>query len=177
MKNVESLLDRLPEAAKDLRLNMQNVLSSNSLERFQLWGTALSAAYFVRHAALRDALLADAAAEDVAPEVIDDARAAAALMGMNTVYYRFRHLIRKETYTELRAGLRMNRMMSPKTSRTDFELFSLGCAILAGCEACIQAHEAHAIKGGVREEQVNDVARIVSTIAGVAVALELDQPG
>jgi len=174
MQHIEALIDPLPEAAKDLRLNMQNVLGGGALEESQIWGTALAAAYFVGHRALRDAVLADAK-DRVGDDVIDDARAAAALMGMNTVYYRFRHLVGKESYGQLRAGLRMNRMMSPKTSRADFELFSLGCAILAGCETCIKAHEANAIKGGMREDHVNDVARIAATLSGVAVALELDQ--
>ena len=176
MQHLESLLETLPEAAKDLRLNMQNVLASSSLDTSQAWGTALASAYFVRHAALRDALLADAG-EKLEDAAVDDARAAASLMGMNTVYYRFRHLVGKESYASRRAGLRMNRMMSPKTSRAEFEIFSLACGILAGCEACIKSHEANVIKAGVSEEQVNDVARIAATVAGVAVALGLDNTG
>ena len=56
--------------------------------------------------------LADAA-NHVSAEVIDDARAAASLMGMNNVYYRFRHFMGESEYKTMRANLRMHRVGKP----------------------------------------------------------------
>jgi alkyl hydroperoxide reductase subunit D len=61
---------------------------------------------------------------------------AASIMGMNAVYYRFRHMISKQGYSERMVRLRMNRMMNPVTSKLQFELCSLACAAIAGCQAC-----------------------------------------
>src|SRR6185295_11421528 len=76
-----------------------------------------------------------------AEPVLEDARAAASLMGMNNVYYRFRYMIRKESYSAKRPGLRMNRMAQVQTNKVDFELVCLAISTINGCEACVQSHE------------------------------------
>lgn len=173
MQNLDAIREALPDAARDLSINLQNVLTQSSLTPEQAWGVAIASACFVRDTSLRDAALADATAAGVTPELIDDARAAAAIMAMNTIYYRFRHLVGKEAYTQLGARLRMQRMVKPTTTKANFELFSLACAALAGCEACIKAHEAALIKAEMTEQQVHDAVRIAAVIHGVAVATQL----
>ncbi|MFA9478734.1 carboxymuconolactone decarboxylase family protein [Phycisphaerales bacterium AB-hyl4] len=169
---IDALRDKLPDLAKDLRLNLQSVLRPEKLTQSQVWGTALASAYFVRCEELSDALLADAKAADVGEDVIEDAKAAAALMAMNTTYYRFRHLIESEAY-KMPARLRMSRMAQPATSKVDFELFAMACAALSGCQMCVNAHEASIKKHGLSEEHVHDSVRIASVINGVATALSL----
>ena len=172
MDHINQLCERIPDTANDLRLNLASVLESDHLSPEEVWSGALTSSYFVRNASLCEAVLADA--QPVLGDAgVEDAQAAASLMAMNTTYFRFRHMIGKEVYGQLRAGLRMNRMMSPATSRSQFELSSLACAALAGCEACLQSHEENLLKESYNESQVNDVVRIAATIQGVAVALEI----
>lgn len=171
MRPLESIFDAFPEAARDLKLNLQAVLQGGSLSPSQRWGVAAAAAIASRHGPLREAVLAAARAE-VGPEVVEDALAAAALMGMNNVYYRFRHFIEKPTYADKPARLRMNRLARPSTNRVDLELFSLAVSAINGCESCVRAHEQAVIEGGLGEEQVHDAIRIAATIHGAAVALE-----
>lgn len=170
MERTRQLLDSLPEGAKDLRLNLPRTLEGETLSPRQAWSVALASAYFARCPELRDALLADGAAI-LTPEDIDDAQASAALMGMNTVYYRFRHMAGKESHHQRRANLRMARMATPAVSKAQFELCSIACAALAGCEACIQSHEASILKEGLSEDHVHDAVRIAAVVHGVAVAL------
>lgn len=167
---LEELRQALPEPAKDLKLNLQSVLKSEALSPSQVYGVALAAAIYIGDAALRDAILAEANSNGVEGKTIDDARAAAAIMGMNTVYYRFRHMVGKEAYATRPARLRMNRMMQPATSKLDFELFSMAVAVLAGCEMCVRSHEASILKHGGTEDQVHDAVRIAAVLKGVAVA-------
>lgn len=171
MSQIDALRDKLPEAAKDLRLNIQAVLRPENLTSDQVWGIALSSAYFINNPELRDAVLADAQAAGIGEAVIDDAKASASIMGMNTVYYRFRHLVEKESYTTMPARLRMLRMGQPKTDKATFELMSMACAALAGCGMCIQAHEATLVQHGVSEAAVHDSVRIAAVLQGTAVAL------
>lgn len=171
MSQIDALRDKLPEAAKDLRLNLQTVLRPENLTSDQVWGIALASAYFINHRALRNAIFADATAAGLSEEVIDDAKASASIMGMNTVYYRFRHLIEKEAYTTMPARLRMLRMGQPKTDKISFELMSMACAALAGCGMCVQAHEATLTQHGVAEAAIHDSVRIAAVIQGTAVAL------
>lgn len=169
--HIDTLRDRLPEAAKDLRLNLQNALSAERLSAPQTWGAALASAYFVGCRELADALIADVRAQDDAEAIIDDAKAAASLMAMNTVYYRFRGLVEKPDYSKLPPRLRMSRMAKPATDKATFEVFAMACAALAGCHDCIKAHEAGLIKRGLTIEHVNDAVRIAAVVNGVATAL------
>lgn len=173
MEKTTELLARLPEEAKDLQINAKRVLGGESLDSAQTWGTALASAYFIRHAELTAAILADARTVGVSEEIISDARGAASLMGMNTVYFRFRHLMNAEVYNKQPFNLRMTRMKQVATSETNFELFSIGPAALAGCEMCLKAHEAMVKKGGLNEENIHDAVRIASVLQGVAVALDV----
>ena len=118
-------------------------------------------------------MLQEAKDNGVDDDTIDDAKAAAALMAMNTVYYRFRHMVGKPGYGQKPARLRMNRMMKPATNKADFELFSMACAVLAPCEVCITSHEASILKHELTEDHVHDVVRIAATLNGVATALTL----
>jgi len=171
MTNLDALRQSLPEAAKDLRLNLQSVLAPGSLSPAQRWGIAISCAMAARAPALRDALIADARRE-VDENVVEDALAAASLMGMNNVYYRFRHIIGKSLYSEKPAHLRMTRLAKASTNKLDFELVCLAVSAINGCEACVRAHENVVLEGGLTEEHVHDAVRIAATIHGVAVALE-----
>jgi lipoyl-dependent peroxiredoxin subunit D len=170
---LDALKEKLPEPAKDVRINLGNVLGSETLTRDQVWGVALASTYYLRNPALRDAVLADGRAAGISDAVIEDAQAAAALMGMNTIYYRFRHLVGKPAYAQRPARLRMQWMSRPKTNKTDYEVFCLAIAALEGCEACIKAHEDAVLKGGLSEEHVNDIVRIASVINGFAVGMKL----
>ena len=170
--SVEALRATIPDVAKDIRLNLQSVLQPGALTPAQRWGVAIASAVATRNERLREAILHDARAQ-VDAAVIDDALAAAALMAMNNVYYRFRHLVGKESYSKMPARLRMQRIARPLTSKADFELICLAVSAINGCEMCIRSHEAVVLEGGLTEEQVHDAIRIASTIAGAAVAIEL----
>ena len=174
MEHLSKLLEKLPEGAKDLRLNLPRTLEGETLSPREAWSIALTSAYFARSRELREAILADGASV-LSPADIDDAQAAAALMGMNTIYYRFRHMVGKEAYQQRRANLRMARMATPAVSKAQFELCSLACAALAGCEACLQSHEASVLKEGLTEDHVHDAVRIAAVVQGIAVALEMGQ--
>lgn len=172
MNQIEKLRDALPEAAKDTRLNIQTVFQNSSLTATQLWGTAVATAIATRNAEVAQAVLADAQGQ-VEPSVIEDARAAASLMAMNNVYYRFRHMVGKESYGTKPARLRMNWIARPLGSKIDFELFCLAVSAINGCEMCIRSHEQVVIEGGLSEDQVHDAVRLAATMQAAAVSLEI----
>jgi lipoyl-dependent peroxiredoxin subunit D len=177
---LESLRPSIPEPAKDVRLNLTNVLETSTLGDGQRWGVAVASAAATRNQRLYRAVFGDARAAIergvISEGVIDDALAAAALMAMNNVYYRFRHIVGKPTYGDRPARLRMTRLARPATNKTDFELFCLAVSAINGCESCVRAHEKVVIEGGLSEDQVHDAVRIAAVIHAAAVALELEIP-
>ncbi len=116
MNALETLRSAIPDAAKDLRLNLGSVLQPGTLSKEQVWGTAVACAIASRNPQLRQATLEDALVH-VSAEVVEDGKAAAALMGMNNVYYRFRHMVGREEYAQKPARLRMQRLAQVATSQ------------------------------------------------------------
>ena len=164
----------LPDYAKDLRLNLESVLSEGGapgLSQKQIAIVALASAIASRHAPLTEAI-AQFAAQHADEKELDGARTAAALMGMTNVYYRFLHLVENDEYGTLRAGLRMNAMANPGGDKIDFDLASVAVSAINGCGSCVASHERTLRKHDVSAQAVQSAARIAAVIHAVAVALE-----
>ncbi|HQV48091.1 MAG: Alkyl hydroperoxide reductase AhpD [Alphaproteobacteria bacterium ADurb.BinA280] len=172
--NLNDIKSLLPDYAKDLRLNLDSVLSESGapgLVQKQIAIIALASAIASRHAPLTRALRGHFA--DVLSEAeANGARAAAAIMGMNNIYYRFVHLVEDEEYATLRASLRMNVMSNPGCEKIDFELASLAVSAINGCGMCMASHEKTLRKHEVAATSIQSAARIAAVLHAVAVALE-----
>jgi alkyl hydroperoxide reductase subunit D len=170
MEAIDQLRERMPPFAKDIQLNLSSVLQGGALSDDQRWGVAVACAVAAGEPTLREAVMEDAAVV-VGEAVIDDARAAAVLMAMNNVYYRFRHMVEKDSYRTRPARLRMNRMAQPKTDKATFELMCLAVSAINGCESCVRSHEHAVLEGGLTEDHVHDAVRIAAVIRAAAVVL------
>jgi len=171
MSALEAIRAEIPEVAKDLRLNLSAVLDHGSLTPSERWGVAIAVALASRSRRLAEALIASRPAE-VTSKTVEDAVAAAALMGMTNMFYRFRHLLGKPSYEQKPTRLRMQRLARPATTTAAFELFSLAVSAVNACEICVRAHEATLLDHGTTEDQIHDVVRIASVVHGAAVALD-----
>jgi alkyl hydroperoxide reductase subunit D len=172
--SIQNLKDRLPEYAKDLKLNLSTLANETTLNEAQRAGTFIATAIAARNPDVLEAMLAEFGPK-LEPAALTAAKAAAAIMGMNNVYYRFLHLTDSEEYARLPAKLRMNVIASPGTARVDFELWSLAVSAVNACGRCIAAHERVLREAGVTAEQIQTAARIASVVHAVAVALEAEQ--
>jgi alkyl hydroperoxide reductase subunit D len=176
MTSLDTIRDSLPDYARDLRLNLGSVLAPTGapgLTERQIWAVALSAAIAARHVPLARDIEALAAAH-LTPADINAAHAAAALMGMNNIYYRFLHLVEDEEYKQLPARLRMNVMANPGIDKQDFELLSLAVSAINGCGTCVASHERQLRQHGLSREAVQSTVRIAAVIHAVAGVLEFE---
>jgi alkyl hydroperoxide reductase subunit D len=173
---MDALRERIPDYARDLRLHLSSVLTPQGapgLSESQLWMTALASAIASRNAELARAVEA-AASEKLEPVQVEAARAAAAIMGMNNVYYRFLHLVEDDEYAKLPARLRMNVIGSPGIDKVDFELMSLAVSAVNGCGKCVSSHERILRQHDLGREAVQSAVRIASVIHAVAGVLDYE---
>ena len=174
MKTLEAIRESLPAYARDLQLNLSAVLvpsGAPGLDERQIWAVALASALASRNAAFsRD--LGVLAAQHLDAAHVTAAHAAAAIMGMNNVYYRFLHLVEDEEYAKLPARLRMNVIGNPGIAKADFELLSLAVSAINGCGTCVAAHERQLRSHGRAREAVQSAVRIAATVHAVARVLE-----
>ena len=174
--SLSELKSQIPDYAKDLRLNLDSVLTepgAPGLSSKQIGLVALASAIASRHQPLTSAIAAEAAKSATAQE-LNGARTAAALMAMNNVYYRFTHLVGNEEYVTQRAGLRMNGMANPGCDKIDFELCSLAVSAINGCGKCMDSHEQTLRTHGLSAPAIQSAVRIASVVHAVAVTLEQD---
>jgi alkyl hydroperoxide reductase subunit D len=169
MTNLDQLKDRVPDHAKDLRINLGVIASATALTPAQAWTVALAAAQTTRNRDLIAAVEADAVLE---PSALAAAKSAAAIMGMNNVYYRFVHFMGEASeYGHMPARLRMQVIGNPGIDKLDFELACLAASAIAGCETCVRSHEKAVRERGGSKEAVQEAVRIAAVLNGVAVAL------
>jgi alkyl hydroperoxide reductase subunit D len=171
---LEDIKGRLPEYAKDLKLNLSSILNTpDGMTPQQLWGSLLVAAIASRNAALLQAVVHDASAH-LDEAAVNGAKAAAAMMAMNNVYYRFLHLASNKEYGKFPARLRMNIIANPGVDKVDFELWSLVVSAINGCGICIDSHEKLLLDQGMAKTTIQHGVRIGSVIHAIAVTLDAE---
>ena len=165
--SIDAVRDLLPAYAKDISLNLGSLASETLLTDQQKWGCFLASAHAIGVAPVVKAIEA-AAAEHLSPEAMNAAKAAAAIMGMNNIYYRSLHLMKNQEYTTLPARLRMNVIANPRVDKLDFELWSTAVSAINGCGACLDAHEGELRKHGVPNVNVQAALRIAAVVHAVS---------
>ena len=174
---IEQIRDALPDYARDLKLNLGSVLTTNGapgLNDKQIWSIALASAIAARNTAFARSVEAESRAH-LADIDVEGAKAAAAIMGMNNIYYRFLHLVEDGEYQSMPARLRMNVIGNHCIDKLDFELISLAVSAVNGCGLCVTSHEKKLRAHEVSREAIQSAVRIAATVHAVAVTLEFEQ--
>ncbi|MEA1014645.1 carboxymuconolactone decarboxylase family protein [Sphingomonas sp. LY54] len=165
--SLKTFTETLPDYAKDLRLNMGSLLSDQTLGDQRKYGLLLACAHGTGYKPIVEAAEAEVEGK-LSPEAANAARASAAVMAMNNVYYRFVHLASNPEYGTMPAKLRMNAIGNPGIDKADFELFSLAVSAMNGCGMCIDSHEKVLKQHGVNAEAIQAAARIGAIVKAVA---------
>jgi len=168
--SIETLKSQLPDYAKDLKLNIGSLAGEVALSTQQRAGTFIASALASRNTDVTRAIFGEFASQ-LSPEALAAAKAAAAIMGMNNVYYRFTHLVGGD-YPTMPARLRMNVMARPGVDKADFELWSLAVSAVNGCGMCMESHEKIVRAAGLTQEQVQAAVRIAAVVHAVAATLD-----
>jgi len=165
--SLKTFADALPDYAKDIRLNVGSLLGDQILGDQRKYGLLLACAHGSGYKPIVEAAEAEAEGK-LSAEAANAARAAAAVMAMNNVYYRFVHLSSNKEYAQMPAKLRMNVIGSPGIDKVDFELFSLAVSAMNGCGMCIDSHEQILKKAGATAEVIQTAVRIGAVMKAVA---------
>ncbi|MDF3054429.1 MAG: ahpD [Gammaproteobacteria bacterium] len=172
---IEQLKNTLPECAKDIKLNLSNILTDEGapdLNPVQRSGIALSCAYSTKNQLLISIILAEVQ-QHLSENEIEAAKSAAIIMAMNNIYYRFIHLINDKSFSSLPAGLRMSVINQPGIDRIDFEMNCLAVSALNGCGMCIESHTHALIKAEVSKRAIQSAVRIAAVMNAVATGVKI----
>ncbi|QQR98647.1 MAG: carboxymuconolactone decarboxylase family protein [Sphingobacteriales bacterium] len=153
---------------RDLKMNVKSVLAVESISAKDALLIALACATNNNNTILIDAFIQKAKANDANDAEIAEAQACASLLSANNVFYRYRHFVGKEFYTNAPARLRMNIMMNPVLGKELFELISLAVSAINGCEMCVKSHEQSVLHSGGTEQRIWDAIRLASVITSLS---------
>ncbi|OBB48628.1 MULTISPECIES: alkyl hydroperoxide reductase AhpD [Mycobacteriaceae] len=168
--SIDNIKEALPGYAKDLKLNFGSIVKTTELSEQQLWGALVATAAATKSDRLLREIAEDAL-DILSQEAYDAALGAAAIMGMNNVFYRTKGQL-DGAYDDLRAGLRMNIIGNPGVAKEDFELWSLAVSAINGCGHCLAAHEKTLRDAQVSRTVIFEAIRLASIVSGVAQALQ-----
>jgi len=168
--SIEALKERLPEYAKDIKLNLGSLAAEPSLTTQQRAGAFVASALASRNAEVTRAIISEFGPQ-LSAEALTAAKAAASIMAMNNIYYRFVHLVGGD-YERLPAKLRMNVIGKPGVEKVDFELWALAVSAVNGCGMCLTSHEKVVREAGLSQDQVQVAVRIAAVVHAVAATLD-----
>ena len=172
MSFLDSLKSAIPDYAKDIRLNLDAVIGRSSLDAADALGAALAAAFAARAKPVVDAIRSSG---DLSESDTNAALTAAALMGMNNVWYPYVEMAADEDLRTQRPELRMNAYATHGgVDKKRFELFALAASIVGKCHFCIQSHYKLLKENGVTAQQLRDVGRIAAVVTAAAQVLEAE---
>lgn len=164
MSWVDNIKDSIPDYAKDIRLNLDNVINRSTLDPIVVNGVALAAAVASNNNSIADIIKSAMFVKDS-----DAALSAASIMAMTNVWYPYVEMTGDVALKGLPAQLRMNAIMSHGgTTKANFEAYSLAASIVGKCHFCVKAHYDTLKKEGFTVEQLRDIGRIAATIAALS---------
>ena len=171
--SLDHLKEKLPDHARDLRINLGVLSAEGTLTPRQRWGTALASALAARNAEVIRAVAA-AAAPHLDEPAAQAARAAASIMAMNNVYYRFLTFTGGDAspYKTMPARLRMQVIGNPGVDHADFELWCLAASAITGCESCVRSHEQVVTQKGLTTAHVHEAVRVAAIVHALAATLD-----
>lgn len=167
MEFLQTIKGRIPDYAKDIRLNLDGTIARSSLEGNDAVGVALAAAFATKSKVLTDAIRN---AGVLSPEEVNGALTAAALMGMNNVWYPYIEMADDSDLAQQKAELRMNAYANNGgVDKRRFEMYALAASIIGKCHFCIKSHY-DLLKNhqGMSAQQLRDVGRIAAVINAAA---------
>lgn len=154
---------------KDLKINVSNALTANTLTKKEAYLLAYAVAVNEKVEALQSAFLQVATAEGATDKEVAEIVSCTSLLNANNVYYRFRHFMHEEFYNTAPAGIRMSIMANPVLGKEFFELVSLVVSALNGCELCVTSHEKTLVGHGSTKQRIHDAVRLGAVIKSLAV--------
>jgi len=170
--NALTLINTDARYIKDLKINVGNVLNNAQyLDKKEALLLALSIAVNEKFDLLKAAFTKMAQEAGATDAEIAEVVACTSLMNTNNVFYRFRHFMNKEFYSNQPAGIKMSIMMNPVLGKAFFEMLSLVVSSINGCEMCVTSHEKSVLQHGYSESKIFEAVKLGAIIKGLITIL------
>ena len=170
--NAVALINVDARYIKDLKINVGNVLNNAQyLDKKEALLLALGVAINEKFDLLKESFTKMAKEAGSTDAEMAEVVACTSLMNTNNVFYRFRHFLHKDFYSNQPAGIKMSIMLNPVLGKAFFELLSLVISSINGCEMCVTSHEASVLQHGYSESKIFEAVKLGAIIKGLITVL------
>jgi len=168
----QQLLQAESKYIKDLKINVSNVLNNTQyLNKKEALLLAYGVAVNEKFDLLKDTFRTQAQEAGANDAELAEIVSCTSLMNANNIFYRFRHFMQKDFYTNTPAGIKMGIMMNPVLGKEFFELVSLVISSINGCEMCITSHEQSILQHGGSESRILEGVKLGAIIKSLITIL------
>jgi alkyl hydroperoxide reductase subunit D len=166
MSWVDQVKESIPDHAKDIKLNLDAVMNRSGLDEVDAHACAFAAAVASGNGDLAFEISMNGPLAGT--DEREAAKTAAALMGMNNVYYPFVEMTEDPDLKGLPPGLRMNAYANHGgVSKKKFEMYALAASIVGKCHFCVKNHYDVLKKEGMTVTELQAVGKIAAVINAI----------
>ncbi len=163
---INDLKNKIPDYAKDLRLNLDSVVGRSPLDKNIVLGCVVASAFASKNSYLLNVIQND---ESLDKTYIQAALTAASLMAINNMWYPYVEMTADEQLKTLTVGLRMNAYATHGgIDKNHFEMFTLAASIIGKCHFCVESHYQLLKNAGVTVEQLKEIGKISAVISAIS---------
>ena len=166
MSWVDEVKASIPDHSKDIKLNLDAVMNRSGLDEVDAHACAFAAAIAANNGDLAFEIAMNGPL--MGTDEREAAKTAAALMGMNNVYYPFVEMTEDPDLKGLPPGLRMNAYATHGgVSKKKFEMYALAASIVGKCHFCVKNHYDVLKKEGMTVTELQAVGKIAAVINAI----------
>jgi len=165
-----ALRDTLPDYANDLKSSVDRLNAETVLSDQQKWGCYLTCAFALGVPEVIQAATFDAETR-LSIAARKSAKAAAAISGMNAVYFSAVNALRNTEYRIASPHFSQAALTHEGVEKIDVELWSLAASALANSAPSLNAHEAELHKRGVSIEMIQAAIRIAAIVSAISIVV------
>jgi lipoyl-dependent peroxiredoxin subunit D len=166
MSWVDQVKESIPDHSKDIKLNLDAVMNRSGLDEVDAHACAFAAAVAAGNGDLAFEISMNGPL--MGTDEREAAKTAAALMGMNNIYYPFVEMTEDADLKGLPPGLRMNAYATHGgVSKKKFEMYALAASIVGKCHFCVKNHYDVLKKEGMTVTELQAVGKIAAVINAI----------
>ena len=166
MSWVDEVKESIPDHSKDIKLNLDAVMNRSGLDEVDAHACAFAAAIAANNGDLAFEISMNGPL--MGTDEREAAKTAAALMGMNNVYYPFVEMTEDADLKGLPPGLRMNAYANHGgVSKKKFEMYALAASIVGKCHFCVKNHYDVLKKEGMTVLELQAVGKIAAVVGAI----------
>ena len=173
MLTLDDLKNKVPEFAKDVKLNFSSLIINSEYDQELVYGCAYASSLVLGDRDLSN-IFENECIKRFDTNFVESIKGTVSIMTLNNIWYKYRDAMPN---SEMKMGsqkMRVNIMANHAgLDKILFESISLCVSAINGCTFCVKAHSDLLMKNDKSKEYVFNIGRIASVITALSKTLSI----